>query len=138
MNTMTISNSEMEAPAARKWLEACNGGWEKVRRERKVRMKKKGAVRIIMSEINITDDKSVGNILMKRIVSLKYFTYRKSIGKKEAVGNSIFQIPTYYPLVKKKKKNIKLFYINYRRSSRRLWFPAIRRQHLSTVWPIYM
>ena len=75
-----------------------------MRRERKVRMKKKGAVRIIMSEINITDDKSVGNILMKRIVSLKYFTYRKSIGKKEAVGNSIFQIPTYYPLVKKKKK----------------------------------
>ena len=67
---------------------------ERESRERKDIMKKKGTVHIIMSEINITDRFFVGNILMKRIISLKYFTNGKSVGKKESGGNSIFQIPT--------------------------------------------
>ena len=66
-------------------------------------MKKKGVVRVIMSKINITEEKSVGNILMKRIVSLKYFTDGKFVGKKEFGWNSIFQIPMYNSLIKKKK-----------------------------------
>ena len=56
---------------------------ESVCRERKVRMKKKGAIRVITSEINITN--------------------RKSVGKKESGGISIFQIPTYNPSIKNKK-----------------------------------
>ena len=55
-------------------------------------MMKKGAIRIITSEINIIDG--------------------KSISEKESGRNLIFQMPMYNPSVKK-KKNIKLFYINY-------------------------
>ena len=62
MNTIAIFGGEMEAPAVRKWPELM--GEEREReREKEVRMKKNWVVRVITPEINITDEKSISNIL---------------------------------------------------------------------------
>ena len=77
MNTMTVSGSEMEAPAARKWLEAVMGDEREREREREFcTMRKKRTIRILVFDVIITDKFSIGNSSMKRIVSLKMF-YRQ-------------------------------------------------------------
>ena len=97
MNTMTVSSGEMEAPVARKWLEAVMGDVREREREVTRKMRKKGAVRVLVLSLNIIDGFSVSNRLMKRFVSLKYFTDRKYDGKNDSGGNFIFQILTKKP-----------------------------------------
>ena len=54
-------------------------------------MKKKGAIRVITSEINITNGKSVGSILMKRIVSLNILPTENLLVKKNLAGIQFFK-----------------------------------------------
>ena len=74
-------------------------------REREItrNMRKKWVVRVLVFGLNITYGFFVGNRLMKRIVSVKYFTNEFSIGKNDSGGNFIFQIPTENSSVKKEK-----------------------------------
>ena len=77
---MVVSNGEMEALAATKWLEATMGD-ERERKQRERdgcrRNEEEGrAVRILACDLNITDGFSIGKMLTKRIVSLIYFTGR--------------------------------------------------------------
>ena len=61
------------------------------------------AVHILAFGLNIIDKFFVDKMLMKRIVSLIYFTDGKSVGKKVFGRNFIIQIPTKYLSVKKEK-----------------------------------
>ena len=89
---MAVSGDEMEALAARKWPEAVMRDERERERERLLCItRKKGAIRILVFGVNITNRCSIDNIVIETNHFIKNFTNVKFIGKKILVGILFFK-----------------------------------------------